>query len=705
MAFIPCNIPNGRHCPPILFCSGVEHGRRSFALDDRLVNYNRPVKTKKIKSASGGGVHAMDVPSAPGDGDGDDGDDDYSGGSYGTPFSTNGLWLQITNVSNGLAYLNLMNATDSVYEIYSTVALVNSGNSWNIEAEVWPTNGTVMPYTVPELGRTNLFVWARDWTGVTSNGNETPEWWFWKYFGTTNLSDANLDDDGFGDTLLYDYTNDYDPNVIQFSLQFTNAYVSSSLAYGSISILGGVPSYEAILINDTNLADAVWQPYSSTNVTAGLYSGNGIYNVMVGLKGLPSDATQTWLGTQLTLNTVVPVLAVTNPVSGTVSVPMIQLQGCVNESLSKLTFDVSNAVGVVTDQTGYWQPVFYDTNRLDFTTNSFQCYDIKLATGLNQITLHATDLEGNYTTTNFSYTLSYAGVTTAPTLSVVWPPNNAPVGGYSVTIQAQVDDATATVTATVNGNTVQGLVERSGLIWLQNLPLNSGTNVVTITATSAAGNSSTNTLNIVESSVSLSINPISSNQLNKTNVTVTGTISGSGNNVWVNGVQASVGSGSWTVSNVLVSATGTAVINVRWGQTQTTSWLHRHWIKCSRRQLSWQATRRLRINTGSITSDDTPYQFAQDVNWVYDSGGSWSYYGYGADGGSGGSSSSGGSLPPDGPGFATPYTDGYLPSPWQVSTLNISRWIRRQFAGFRANDIDDCADGTADDGRDSIVSG
>ena len=52
----------------------------------------------------------------------------------------------------------------------------------------------------------------------------------------------------------------------------------------------------------------------------------------------------------------------------------------------------------------------------------------------------------NTTTTNFSYSLSYAGVTTAPTLSVVWPPNNAPIGWSNVTIQAQVNNTTASVT-------------------------------------------------------------------------------------------------------------------------------------------------------------------------------------------------------------------------------------------------------------------
>ena len=51
-------------------------------------------------------------------------------------FDTSGLYLQITNVSNGLAYLNLMNGTDYVYEIYSKTDF--SATNWNIAGEVFP---------------------------------------------------------------------------------------------------------------------------------------------------------------------------------------------------------------------------------------------------------------------------------------------------------------------------------------------------------------------------------------------------------------------------------------------------------------------------------------------------------------------------------------------------------------------------------------
>ena len=487
-------------------------------------------------------------------------------GGYSPMFDPTSLWLEITNVLDGVAYLNLHNATNQVYAIWSTT---NLPGGWNVESELWPTNSDVMPFTEFTFDRQNLFLLAEDWTGVTENGNTVPDWWFWKYFGTTDLYDTNLD--STGGTLLSDYTNDFDPNIIQFSLQFTNTWFNTTTACGSLAISDGIPFYEAVLVNDTNLADAVWKPYTSTNVSV-TFGTNGTYNVFVGLRGLPTNALQTWMGAQLTYDTVPPTLAITNPdpAIGTVSVPMIQLQGYVNESLSHLTFDVSNAMGIFTNQTGCLTGQFYDTNLLAYTTNYFQCYDVRLTNGINTITLRAVDLAGNETTANFNYTVDYSIVTKPPALTLIWPQNNALVCGSNFTIQAQVDDATATVTASITGTgVVQGLVERNGTVWVDNLPLSSGTNIVTLTATNAAGLGCATNFNVVQSALTVTMDPLPNNELNQALVTVTGTVSDSGYNVWVNGVQATVsGDPTWVATNVPVNPTGTASFTVVAGLDQ-----------------------------------------------------------------------------------------------------------------------------------------
>ena len=412
-----------------------------------------------------------------------------------------------------------------------------------------------------------VILWARDWTGITSNGNETPDWWFYYYFGTIDLFDTNLD--SFGYTFNFDYQYGYDPNVVIFSVQFTNDindYVSASPVNGNISIIGGEPFYEAILVNDTNQAHAVWQPFTTTNLTVALGLTNGVYTVLVGLRGLPENAQQSWVKMKVILNTVGPALIITNPVNSTVSQPIIQLQGLVNEALSKLTFDVSNASGISTNEQGYWQASFYDSNASDFTTNAFQCYDIKLTNGLNTIILHAIDLMGNTTTTNVSFTLNYAGAS-SPVLSILWPPNKTVISGSNFTLQAHVNDDTATVLAQITDshgdtNIVQGLVERSGLVWVQNLPLASGTNVLILTATNAAGRSTITNVDLIQSAVMVTMDPLT--QFNQAYVDVTGTISDPSDSLTVNGTNAYYidTNGDWEADNVPVSPTGTAIFNI-----------------------------------------------------------------------------------------------------------------------------------------------
>lgn len=180
---------------------------QATAVVNVITRVQTTVAGAQIQTTAGSRV-SMDLPAF---GGGSDGTSGFYSDSFNYILPTNGLWLTLTNVSNGIAYLNLHGATDAVYEVWSKTNL--SDASWNIEQELWPTDTNSMPFTIPVLDRTDsLFVWARDWTGVTSGGNRTPEWWFWKYYGTVNLSDSSLDANG--NTLLNDYTNNMAPNNV-----------------------------------------------------------------------------------------------------------------------------------------------------------------------------------------------------------------------------------------------------------------------------------------------------------------------------------------------------------------------------------------------------------------------------------------------------------------------------------------------------------
>jgi hypothetical protein len=204
-----------------------------------------------------------------------------------------------------------------------------------------------------------------------------------------------------------------------------------------------------------------------------------------------------------------------------------------------------------------------------FTINYFQCYDIALTNGLNAVTVHAMDLAGNTTTTNVNVTLDYSGDTTPPALTVVWPQDGTYVSGSNFTFEGQVDDLTATITAQIvdaggNTNAVRCLIERSGLVWADNLPLAAGANTLTLTATDAAGNANTTQLTLYQSSITVTMDPLSIYQLNQSSVTVYGTVSDATAQVYVNGIGAYYidDEGDWEADGVPVSPTGMAIFDM-----------------------------------------------------------------------------------------------------------------------------------------------
>ena len=502
-----------------------------------------------------------DFPSPP-DGGGSDGTNSPDGGGISYSFSTNGLWLQLTNVSGGVAYLNLHNATNYVYEIYGTLSLTNPLSNWNIEMEVFPTNSEIMPFTVSVLDRTNnLFFFARDWTGITSNGNTTPDWWFWMYFGTTALSDTNQDSQG--QTLLDDYEDGFDPNILQFSINVTNNYVTTATPPAELNVTAGWPFYVAMVVDDTNyMADANWQPYAGENLNPNLGSMEGWHDVWVGLRGLPANAAQTWQWKRLKLDVSPPQLVITSPTSGIVDAPGIQIQGYSPEALAStsITYDLSNAAGLFTNQQVLIVDQHYSTNTWEFTTNTFQAFDVPLTNGLNTFTLYAADLAGNETTTNFSFTLDYSGKTNPPTVQFIWPKDGMTACGSNFVWSGWVSDPTATVTTQTvdtNGNTnmFNAAVGRDGIFYIENLPLGVGTNLFTLTAIDAAGNVATTNLAVIQGNVGLNIDSIVNNQ-----TTVTGEIGSNNYTVWVMGVRATTnGDGTWEADNVPIPPNGSLV--------------------------------------------------------------------------------------------------------------------------------------------------
>ena len=397
-----------------------------------------------------------------------------------------------------------------------------------------------------------------------SDGDDLPDWWEMYWFG--NLNHSGSDTDGNGNTFLYDYQNNFDPSRISFTVQFPNFAVNTNNATGSYLLLGGAPYYEAVLVNDTNFNHAVWTNYEGI-IRASLGQTDGVYHVWFGLKGFNATAQPSWLGTDLTLTRTKPHIVITNPTTNAVAQPYLQLQGYSALPLAGVTFDVSNAVSFVTNQLGSIIGHTVDTNTSSYTTDYFQCYDIPLTNGLNAISVHCTDPAGNVTTTNLSVTLDY-NTASNPVIKLAWPRDGMQICQSSFTLRGWTEDSMAQVGAQIvdaggNTNILSGVVERSGVMWVENLPLAGGNNVLTLWVTNSAGLSSETNIVIVKSDMTLTLSTIDGD-LWMPKVNVHGAISDTTASVWVNGVAGTnYGNGTWEVDNVPVTPGGVASFDMK----------------------------------------------------------------------------------------------------------------------------------------------
>ncbi|HUZ07012.1 MAG TPA: hypothetical protein VMV89_05935, partial [Candidatus Paceibacterota bacterium] len=467
---------------------------------------------------------------------------------------------------------NLHNGTNRVYAIFSTPILTTLFTNWQVETELWPAKGTtqtnVLPFTVAAANRDILFLRAEDWTGVDSDGDGVPDWWVWEYWGVTTINTAAWDGAN-GCTLADDYAYGYTPAVFSFTgIEVTNSYVNTGNVPAQLDVTGS-PYYIAVSVDDTNYAaDAVWSLYASTNITVSLGATQGWHDVWIGLRGHADAPTNgIWHEVQFDLDATPLTLVLTNLGNYSGSRPFIDPAGYSTKSMSSLTFCVTNSQGGVSQDSGVVVDQGCNAADMCHVTNWFQCLDVALTLGTNYVGIQAVDWAGNVTVTNFSYVFDTNGDITPPVIALTWPQTSMEVAGNSFTLRGILDDDTATVTAqtTDTNNDVQtfnGLVERGGRFWLQNLPLNPGTNVITVTATDAANNSFSTNLTLVQSGVTLTMDTVDASQLNQVQVDVTGEISEPTYAVWVNGVQGTNNGGYWNANNVPVTAGGMASFDI-----------------------------------------------------------------------------------------------------------------------------------------------
>ena len=304
-------------------------------------------------------------------------------------------------------------------------------------------------------------------------------------------------------------------------------------------VVGGPAAGMMILVNSTDTSAGTWIPYNPYPVVDLGTDGDGLRTVNFYFTNVSGGMTR--VSKRLWLDTTPPILTITSPGTNTVDQPVLQLQGFSDKDLCSLSYDLSNAAGLVTNLDVLVLNRSFDISQWGVRTNTFQAFDIGLTPGNNTITLHAMDWAGNWTSETFVYVLDYSSKT-APVVQLYWPTNGALISGTNFTWRGWVDDPTVSVSAQIvdtNGDTnvVNGIVERNGNFWIEDLPLAPGSSWLTLTVADSYTNATNISIGVLQSSVGLSFLCIP-DITNQTTVDVEGTISDTSYTVWVNGVQA-----------------------------------------------------------------------------------------------------------------------------------------------------------------------
>jgi len=381
------------------------------------------------------------------------------------------------------------------------------------------------------------------------------------------FADYFKDTDGNGASSAGDLNNRLvlERDIINFTTSASSFHIKQSQAQLVIRVLEGIPVKMAVLIDTTNFAGATWGSFIP-NPVVNVGSTEGWHTVWIGLRGLLATSPQAWDRTRIKLDTTPPTLVITNPSITTLSQPLVQLLGYVTEAVDTLTCDLTNSTGLKTNQSIHVTRQEYSTNSWEYTTNYFQAFDLRFTNGVNTVILRATDLAGNTTTTNVSFTLQRDS--TAPLVTFGRPFDGILVNGDTITIYGALDDTSATISVTYtnsdgDANSVPGIVERNGAFWFEDFPVASGTNYLSFTSRDVWGNTTATNISFTSSAVQITMNDLTDDELRELTATVTGKVSDSSYAVWINGKAARVDTnGNWTVEDVTITDGGTAVFNL-----------------------------------------------------------------------------------------------------------------------------------------------
>jgi hypothetical protein len=257
----------------------------------------------------------------------------------------------------------------------------------------------------------------------------------------------------------------------------------------SLQLAGSDPESQPLTYSATGLPPGL-SVQSSTGYISGTGTTAGSYNVTVRALDGPLSASQTftWVMTTSTGDTTRPTISISSPTTGTshsTTGATVNLAGTAADNVGVTQVRWSNDRGGSGNATG---------------TTSWNISGVALQTGANVITVTSVDAAGNAGTDSLTVTRSGSGGDTAvPTIAIGSPTTGT---AYS-TLWASVnvagsasDNVSVTQVRWSSSRGASGIATGTSRWNANGIPLQSGSNILTIIAVDAAGNQATRLLTV-----------------------------------------------------------------------------------------------------------------------------------------------------------------------------------------------------------------
>ncbi len=366
--------------------------------------------------------------------------------AYAVTKPVGGSWSTRLLLSSGLADTNSVTSALDYHGNGYAAWVEYNGHGWDTLARRYISGEGWLPANV-----INSPAPANDWTQTTPS---------------TDTGSPILATDGHGDAIL-GWIQWHDNVLVPYAAEYTVGDGLPSLTLSSptpamitnnpqVTVSGTTDPGATIKVNGTSVPVAADGSFSEPLTLA-----DGTYTFRVTATDAAGLATT--ISRTITVDTKAPALTLASPSTGLLTRdPVVLVSGSTEPNATV----VVNGVDAAVSGSGQFS------------------VEIVLQEGANTITATATDAAGNQAQASVSVTLD----TTPPAVTITSPSPDANVTVPAVTVTGTTEPG---ATVTVNGHAVT--VDGSGSFSTQ-LPLTEGANLITATATDAAGNSASATV-------------------------------------------------------------------------------------------------------------------------------------------------------------------------------------------------------------------